>query len=124
MLVLSAISQCGRQTVARRFGKLKASAPIPAAARGVRIPGPLGVLVRMSCRREPFVFYGTHVTHGNGVRAGAGELRPGAKAVGWTCRTLCNGLPMPILPREPDIHPAALLEPLEHGDASGETWWA
>ncbi|MGD9722082.1 MAG: transcription termination/antitermination NusG family protein [Pirellulales bacterium] len=31
---------------------------------------------------------------------------------------------MPILPREPDIYPAELLQPLEHGDASAQPWWA
>jgi transcriptional antiterminator RfaH len=31
---------------------------------------------------------------------------------------------MPILPREPDIYPAELLQPLEPGDATGESWWA
>jgi len=69
---------------------------------------------------------GPVVTHGNGVRAltssivGRGELELAESS------TDPKWFRMPILPSEPDIHPAALLDPLAAAEIESGTgqWWA
>ena len=39
-------------------------------------------------------------------------------------QTYCNCLPMPILPREPDMHPADLLSRFDAPGATDGKWWA
>ena len=70
---------------------------------------------------------GTIVTHENGVRASGIRVSPaGAPCDGLTpfCHATTNRLRMPILPSEPDIFPAELLDGLEAVQASDAQWWA
>jgi transcriptional antiterminator RfaH len=72
---------------------------------------------------------GTIVTHENGVRASGIMVPPPWRArCGGMMMTFCyastNQLRMPILPSEPDIFPAELLDGLDIPDASDVQWWA
>jgi hypothetical protein len=67
---------------------------------------------------------GRVVTHENGVRALTVCIVGKCETKLAESTTDLKWFPMPILPSEPDIHPAALLDPLAAPDQTSGQWWA